>query len=118
LKGNKMSASVLAGNQPRYRLSRKARLFRTAILLALVITLVNQVGQWQSAQATNHGASASVVKASTHYVSVRAGQSLWSLATIYAPNTDPRDWIATVATMNQLTSVDVVPGQRIAIPSN
>lgn len=129
VKGNKMTSIASYRNQSqrpaaravaqsRRQLSRPAKLFRTAILLALLITAVSQVAQWQSAQATSHGISVGAATASTTYVSVHAGQTLWSLAVEYAPNTDPRDWIDQVQTMNQLATPDVQPGQRIAIPAN
>ncbi len=50
------------------------------------------------------------------YVTVQYGDSLWSLANVYAPNSDPRDWIAEVVLLNALSSVDLTPGQQIALP--
>ena len=109
-----MSALTAARNSAP-TLSRKARLLRTAVLLALVITAVNQFGQWQSAQASNQaGASASAF----HYVTVHAGQTLWQLAGIYAPQADPRDWIDSVVHLNNLQTGDLQPGQKLAIPAN
>ena len=52
------------------------------------------------------------------YVTVQAGQTLWSLADELAPNSDPRDWIADVVNLNGLSSVDVQPGLRLALPAN
>jgi LysM repeat protein len=49
------------------------------------------------------------------YITIASGQTLWSLANKYAPEQDPRDWIANVVAFNGLTSADVHPGQRVAI---
>lgn len=101
--------------RPQFRLSRKARLVRTGVLLALVITGINQFGQFSGAQATNVAEHSTV---GVHYVSVRSGDTLWSLAQKYAPNTDPRNWIDQVTVMNNLGSVGILVGQRIAVPAN
>ena len=108
-------ATAVATQTSGYTLSRKARLVRTAVLLALVITAVNQFGQWQSAQASNQPGSSS---ASFSYVTVRAGETLWQLAGKYAPSADPRDWITKVVSLNNLQTADLVPGQKLAVPAN
>lgn len=55
-------------------------------------------------------------KANFEYITVSAGETLWSMADRLAPNDDPRDWIQEVVNLNGLTSADLTPGQRIAIP--
>ncbi|MFM5904752.1 MAG: LysM peptidoglycan-binding domain-containing protein [Micrococcales bacterium] len=108
-------ATAVATQASGYTLSRKARLIRTAVLLALVITGINQFGQWQSAQASNQTGSSA---ASFSYVTVRAGETLWQLAVKYAPTQDPRDWITKVVSLNNLQTADLVPGQKLAVPAN
>lgn len=111
--------SAIVTYQPRYSLSRKARLLRTAALLALLITLVNLFAQFVSgASAASSSVSHSVATADIRYVSVRSGDTLWSLAQAYAPTQDPRDWINQVVTINNLQGIDLVAGQRLAIPAN
>jgi predicted Zn-dependent protease len=56
------------------------------------------------------------VKTNFTYVTIHSGESLWQLAAKVAPNEDRRDWIAKVVDLNALTSADVAPGQRIALP--
>ena len=51
------------------------------------------------------------------YVSVEPGESLWQLAETVAPNADPRDVIADIENLNNLSSGELQPGQRLAIPS-
>jgi len=111
--------STIVTAQPRFTLSRKARLVRTAVLLALLITGINLFVQFATgAQASNSSVSAKVATANLHYVSVRSGDTLWSLAQAYAPNQDPREWINQVVEINNLQSIELMAGQRIAIPSH
>lgn len=51
------------------------------------------------------------------YITVPAGESLWTLAEELAPHLDPRDVIADIMNLNQLQSADVQAGQRLAIPA-
>ena len=51
------------------------------------------------------------------YVTVRAGESLWSLAEDIAPGSDPRDVVSDLLSLNQLSSAGLEPGQRLAVPS-
>ncbi|QHC56956.1 LysM peptidoglycan-binding domain-containing protein [Rathayibacter tanaceti] len=51
------------------------------------------------------------------YVTVHAGQSLWSLAEELAPHDDPRDVVDDILSLNQLSSAGLEPGQRLAIPA-
>jgi hypothetical protein len=50
------------------------------------------------------------------YVTVRAGESLWSLAEEIAPDSDPRDVVSDILSLNQLSSAGLEPGQRLAVP--
>jgi LysM repeat protein len=50
------------------------------------------------------------------YVTVHSGQDLWTIAEILEPTEDPRNVIAELVSLNQLTSSDVQPGQRLTVP--
>ncbi|MEY4409725.1 MAG: hypothetical protein RLZ99_198 [Actinomycetota bacterium] len=91
-----------------YRLTNPRRLFRGIAILALAasFTMASISGSFAGSQEASE----------LEYVTVQSGDSLWSLADIYAPNSDPRDWIAEVVLLNALTSVDLTPGQQIALP--
>jgi len=54
--------------------------------------------------------------ASLEFVTVQSGDSLWGLAGKYAPSEDPRDWIARVVTINAMETVELTPGQQVALP--
>jgi LysM repeat protein len=56
-------------------------------------------------------------QASFSYLTVQSGDTLWQLAGQIAPSADPRDVISDLMHLNQLSTSDVHPGQRLAIPS-
>jgi LysM repeat protein len=87
------------------------RFFRTAVVVAIATT---SIFGFVNTAAANSQTSSSAAK--FEYVTVSAGQTLWDLAEQIAPNTDPQDWMQDVVNLNGLTSTDLKPGQRIAIP--
>ena len=92
--------------------SRAVGLTRLAVLVALVFAAITFFSS-QSAQASNE-----VAKVEFTYVTVHAGETLWSLAEKYAPEQDPRDFLDQLVSLNNLTEATVQPGQRIALPVN
>jgi hypothetical protein len=97
---------------PRLRLTRRGRAVLTTLAATPLIVAALAFG-------LNGGmATATSTSSSTtfHYVTVGAGQSLWQLALEIAPSADPREVIADVVQLNQLSSADVQVGQRLAIP--
>ena len=54
--------------------------------------------------------------ASGAYV-VRPGDTLWSIATRFAPSTDPRIVVDAIRSANGLDPAALVPGQQLSIPS-
>jgi len=61
-------------------------------------------------------ASGDLSTASFDYVSVAPGQSLWQLAVQLAPQADPSEVVADIVALNRLSSGDVQPGQKLAVP--
>ncbi len=51
------------------------------------------------------------------YVTVHSGDNLWVLAEKYAGETDQRDWVAALVSLNALESNTLQPGQRLALPN-
>ena len=102
-KGIKMSNTITV----------EARKFiRQAIVVAVVTASAIGFISGQAATANSQAA-----KVTFEYVTVQSGQSLWSLASDLAPNQDPRDWIAAVVDLNNLTTNELQPGQRLALPN-
>jgi predicted Zn-dependent protease len=91
-----------------YRLTDARKLFRGVAILALAISF--SFASISGSVATNQ------TPAPLEFITVSSGETLWQLARHYAPGQDPRDWIAEVVTINALPSVELQPGQRIALP--
>lgn len=91
-----------------YRLQNPRKLFRAVTILALAVSL--SIAGISGSQATSQSPG------DLEFITVSSGDTLWQLATTFAPNQDPRDWIAEVVAINALSSVDLEPGQRIALP--
>ena len=87
------------------------KFFRTAVVVAIATTSIFGFVNTAAANSQTSGSAAKF-----EYVTVSAGQTLWDLAEQIAPNTDPQDWMQDVVNLNGLTSTDLKPGQRIAIP--
>jgi hypothetical protein len=85
------------------------KFFRTAVVVAIASASI--FGFVNGAAANSKAGSAQF-----EYVTISAGQNLWSLAEQLAPNKDPQDWMQEVVNLNGLTTTDLQPGQRIAIP--
>ena len=50
------------------------------------------------------------------YITVLSGDTLWAIAQVVDPHADPRDVVAEIMALNQLTSAALTPGQNLAIP--
>jgi len=104
-KVRKMSSTATRINYRRRRI--------VAILFAVVALTVLAFSITQSQSA---GATASAGKANFTYIYVESGDTLWSIAKKYAPNTDTQEEITNIQTFNNLSSANLEPGQRLALP--
>lgn len=114
LRPSKTAAAVspVSTTKTRLRLTRRGRRV-IALLVALPIVIAG------FALAMNGGGAVATSVGSTNtysYVTVAAGESLWQLAHALAPTADPRDVIAEIVALNQISG-DIHPGQRLAIPA-
>ena len=91
-----------------YRLTNPSKLVRAFVVLAVALGFT-----FSSMTGSVAGDSPS---ASLTFITVQQGDSMWDLAAEYAPNDDPRDWIAEAVILNALETVDLTPGQQIALP--
>ena len=76
----------------------------TAVLAAALVWIA-----WLSAPAASPSGTAGDA------VTVRSGDTLWSIATRVAPDRDPRAEIATLQRLNHLTGVELSAGQVLRI---
>lgn len=102
----------------RLRITRRGRLLLTTLLVSPLLALGIVAGvNATSAIATSTGAGSSSSVVDFEYVTISAGESLWQVAERIAPASDPRDVVADIVSLNQLSSSSVAAGQRLAIPS-
>lgn len=90
------------------------KLIRNAIILAIAAASIFGFGN--SAFLGGAVANTTASDASYEYITISSGQTLWDLAEQVAPDQNPQDWMQDVVNLNGLTSTDLKPGQRIAIP--
>lgn len=96
----------------RLRLTKRGRVVFTSLAAIPLVIGVAVVGLSAGGAAANTAAAG----ATFTYITVDPGESLWQLAESIAPDADPRDVIAEIMNLNQLSTAGVEPGQRLAIP--
>ena len=120
IKSTNSRLSEVSNTAPQVRASVK--IARLAIVAGLVFTLFyvmwQNVSSGLSPAQANTEVSESTVSGNFAYVTVMPGQTLWSIASDYAPNQDPRDFIANLVSLNNLNGTELVPGMQIALPLN
>ncbi len=106
----RVASRVVVDSSPVYRRRRAIVGLALALALAGGFSIFASQGQAQaSSEATN---------SSFTYVTVHAGDTLWSVAEKYAANVDTREWIAELVNLNALQDNQLQPGQRIALPAH
>ncbi|MDG2497014.1 MAG: LysM peptidoglycan-binding domain-containing protein [Aquiluna sp.] len=92
----------------KYQLTHPRRLMRLVAIIAMSfsISVLGITGSF-----AGNGAPAAL-----ELITVQAGDSLWNLADEHGAGQDPRDWIAKVVKLNALLTVELTPGQQIALP--
>lgn len=117
-----MSTAIITGTtvhhgsapvRTRLSLTRRGRVVLT--LLAAVPLVIG------IALAVLNGGQASAGNESAHVtfetVTVQPGETLWQLAQEEAPNSDPRDFVQDVVSLNNLDGAGLQAGQQLAIPT-
>lgn len=92
---------------PPLRLTR-----RGVAVLSVAVALLGLGLVWLARLSSPQSPAAPAVPAS---VTVRAGDTLWSIATRVAPQSDPRAEVAALQQRNHLSGVDLVPGQVLRV---
>ncbi|MFM5968194.1 MAG: LysM peptidoglycan-binding domain-containing protein [Micrococcales bacterium] len=105
-------AAVTAPLNTRAQLNTRA-LFRKALVAGVAALGIFGFLAGQSANAS----SESVMVAFEH-ITVHSGETLWQLAQEYGKGQDAREWIAAVVDLNGLSTVELQPGQDLALPRN
>jgi hypothetical protein len=106
-----------AGGQPGtvpLRLTRRGRVV-VAVAVALLLAALSLVIA-ASAQATNHPVAPHGAQQNLAQVTVRPGQSLWSVAENADPSADTRAVIQQIVELNALSGDVVFAGERLWVP--
>jgi hypothetical protein len=101
-----------AGGMARTYVRRRRRL-AAALLLVLVSALGSPVAR---AVAEAEAPTRAGGESDPAYV-VEPGDTLWAIATRWAPGHDPREVVHLVVELNDLQTVSLVPGQRLTLPT-
>ena len=96
------------------RLTRRGRVV-VAVAAALLLAVLSLVIA-ASAQATNQPTRSGAAQQNLTQVSVRPGQSLWSVAENADPEADTRMVVQQIIELNGLTGTVVFVGQRLWVP--
>ena len=66
----------------------------------------------------SHKAVASDTTSKTRVITITQGQSLWDVAQLVDPATDPRSTIWTIQQLNHMDTSDLSNGQSLIVPAN
>lgn len=103
--------------EPRLRLTRRGRRVVAALLwsgIATGVALTVLFAVLLFGGSAEAGEDAGRIATVEHVV--RPGETLWSIASAWAPDQDPRDGVERLAEFNALPGVDLVAGQRLLLP--
>ncbi|WP_312181512.1 LysM peptidoglycan-binding domain-containing protein [Arthrobacter sp.] len=110
----KTSGPADARPVPQLRLTRRGRLLLIGAPIMLGgAALLTFIGFF-TAPALAAGGNGELTR--TQQVSISSGDSLWSLATEYAPERDPREVVADIMELNNLADAVVPAGAQLYIP--
>ncbi len=101
---------------PPLRLTRRGRVVLIGIPLVLLAALILLLAGFLNAPAKAADSAADLAVTPTVSVTVQSGESLWAIAAAVAPERDPRDVIADIVQLNNLTAGAVLPGQQLFVP--
>ena len=96
------------------RLTRRGRILVGTLVALPIIVGAYFIGMGSSSA----GADSVQSTVSFETVTVMPGDTLWSIAQSVAPNADAQAVIAAIEELNQLETLTVQPGQKLAIPAD
>ncbi|MCQ2001959.1 LysM peptidoglycan-binding domain-containing protein [Arthrobacter zhaoxinii] len=109
-----VAPEAAARESARLRLTRRGRLVLVGVPLMLAAAALLAFIGFFTAPAMASGGSPEETRAIQ--VSVSAGDSLWSLATEFAPEQDPRTVVADIVELNNLADTTVPAGRQLYVP--
>ena len=109
-----MSATTATQHTTTGSHTRLTRRGRVLLLAALVAVLFGAFSLGRSASQAAPPSAAAVTE--QERVTVQQGESLWTLAQRIAPDHDPREVVAQIRDLNDLSSPQLRPGQQLVLP--
>jgi hypothetical protein len=108
-----VSPTAFGGNRPvTVRLTRRGRLLLTLVLLVVgVAAAVLHTGGGTAGAGADPAPAASAT-----VVTVRPGETIWSIAERVAPGRDPRDTVQAILDLNRLQTSQVRVGTALRLP--
>lgn len=108
-----LTGADCAADSVRLRLTSRGKVV-VSVLAAVLLSALLVVG----VNLTGAQAESNVKEASQQfeYVVMQPGGSLWDVATRLDAQSDPRDLVAEIVQLNQLSGADVQAGQPVAVP--
>jgi hypothetical protein len=97
-------------------LTRRGRVVVTGFLAVTAAALFIVLPR--GADATGAGVSASRYDQNLSQVTVRPGDTLWSIALRADPSADPRLVVQRITDLNALAGTGITPGQALWVPKN
>lgn len=114
------AAARAAVADPPLRLTARGRMVVAAgaalLVTALLVVVSVVAGAGPAAQATNHAVSRQAAEKDLARVTVRPGESLWSVAEAADPDADTRIVVQEIIELNGLSGMVVNPGERLLVP--
>lgn len=107
------SAAVPAAG--RLRLTRRGRLLLVGLPIVLLASAVLLLSGFFNAPAKASAEGGEVTQ--TVSVNVAAGETIWHLASEFAPDRDPRDVVSEIVELNSLPTSVLQAGQQLDVPS-
>lgn len=97
------------------RLTRRGRLLLIGLPAMLIVgALLTVIGFFTTPAMASAGSGLNAPAGQK--VTVSGGETLWSLAVELAPERDPRDVVAEIVELNNLTSSVVQAGEQLFVP--
>ena len=98
---------------PAVRLTRRGRTVLVLLLAALLLAAFS-LGS-QATQASDVAVDSATVQ--LEQTTVQPGESLWSVAQRIAPDNDPREVVAQIQRLNDLSGSQLQVGQHLLLPA-
>jgi len=105
------SSSASAPRRSHLRMTARGRAVLLVLIAIPVVAIALAFGL------SSGGATATNSSTPLATVTVQPGQTLWQVATRLAPQSDPRDVINDIMSVNRLDSATIQPGEKLEIPA-